>query len=254
MDQIDAFREARKNLMVLSENPYPGRGIVIGLHPKGKHIIMAYWIMGRSDNSRNRLFDYDKEGRLFTVAADESKVEDPSLIIYNAMLEKSGLYVVSNGDQTDSVINEDLAQSGLRLSDMIRDRMYEPDKPNFTSRITGVVNKRLADWTESNPPRAELLILQKSRWSDACERRAYELELAPGFGWCITTYAGDGDPLPPFRGDPCLLPVGNIEDTLDTYWNALNPDNRVALAVKAIDMKTGGSMIFVENRFEKVTP
>lgn len=251
MSLSDQIEIAQANLRTLSLNPYPGRGIVIGLNPSGKFIIMIYWIMGRSDNSRNRLFEYDETGRLFTVAADASKMKDPSLVIYNAMIEQRGLYVVSNGDQTDSVVQEDLARSGLRLSEMIRHREYEPDKPNNTIRITGLVNKRLTDWADSKP-RAELLILQKSLWSDACERRSYDLELAPGVGWCITTYAGDGEPLPSFRGDPYLLPINDIEKTLSAYWDNLNADNRVALAVKAINAQTGKSMILIKNRYTKV--
>jgi hypothetical protein len=130
---------------------------------------------------------------------------------------------------------------------MLSDRTYEPDGPNFTPRITGLFDLRL-----QGPPTGQFLILQKSRFGDTCERRAYELELAPGFGYGITTYSGDGNPLPSFRGDPLLFPVLGIEASLNAFWDALNPDYRVAMACKAIDRKTGRSMIFVENRFTAV--
>jgi IMP cyclohydrolase len=245
--RMDPSRTAQNNLMDLSRNPYPGRGLVIGLTPNGRHIVQIYWIMGRSENSRNRLFDYDSFGRLFTVAADPAKVKDPSLIIYDAMLEKDGCFAVSNGNQTNNVMAQ-IAES-THLNAMLRNRQYEPDKPNFTSRITGLVNLN-----DEDQPAGQFLILQKSPFGDATERRAYELNLAPGFGYGIMTYAGDGDPLPPFRGDPLLYPVPGTEISMGAFWSALNPDNRVAIACKAIDLKCRRSTIFVENRFQAVEP
>lgn len=227
----------------------------MGIDDSGQFIVQIYWIMGRSPNSQNRVFSYDDKGRLYTEAADPSKVSDPSLIIYNAMREQRGLYVVSNGDQTDSVMDEDMAQNNLHLSDMLRGRAYEPDSPNFTSRITGLVSLRHGDKPLTGSLRAQLLILQKSPWSDACERRAYEIEMHHGYGYCITTYSGDGGPLPAFRGDPLLMPfVGNIMDILISFWDALNKDNRIALAGKMIDIKSGNSTIISTNRFQKVVP
>lgn len=235
---------AQANFLALSQNSYPGRGIVAGLDETGEYMFQVYWIMGRSDNSRNRVFKADDlTGRLYTEAADPSKVKDPSLIIYNAMLEAVPYYVVSNGDQTDTVIN-DLDRGPFSLDLTLGSRQYEPDEPNFTQRITAV--SKLA---KGSGQLLMMSILRKSRFGERCDRLTYELESGPGFGFCITTYASDGDPLPPFCGDPLLMPlVGGMVDIAQTYWGALNEANRISLAVKRIEIGNGRSDIHIINK------
>lgn len=238
--------QAQKNLKALSENPYPGRGIALGLHENGRFAVQVYWIMGRSENSRNRVFE-SENGRLFTVAADPSKVKDPSLIIYNAMNEANGRYIVSNGDQTDDVYKG--ARVGDEFEWSLHDRIYEPDAPNFTSRITGEI-------ALDPKPSAKFAILRRSPWDDSCERHMhYYPVLVEGFGYCVTTYQGDGDPLPPFQGEPILVNIwgSSAEEIAFAYWDMLDSNNRVSIAVKMIDIKSGESQIRVINRFSKVS-
>ena len=225
-------------------------------------MVQVYWIMGRSENSRNRVFKAnDETGRLYTEAADSSAMrpEDAALIIYNAMLEAVPFYVVSNGDQTDTVMDDldvynvlsgrppyadtvmvEPFSLGLALSN----REYEPDVPNFTQRITAV--SKLCQGGQ----RTMMSILRKSRFGDRCDQHTYELHPGPGFGHCITTYSGDGNPLPPFCGDPLVMPlVGGLEDIAQAYWGALNEANRVSLAVKWIDISNGRSDIRIINKY-----
>jgi IMP cyclohydrolase len=239
---------AQANFQDLNQNPYPGRGIVAGLDEKGQHLVQVYWIMGRSENSRNRVFKADDEtGRLFTEAADPAKVKDPSLIIYNAMRQRGDWFnildfVVSNGDQTDTVTD---SIGPLYLSRVLDGRTYEPDEPNFTQRITAVHSL----WKER--PHLQMSILRKSVFGAVCERCNFTYDyLCPGFGFGITTYAGDGNPLTPFRGDPLVMPLeGGMKDIAQTYWDALNETNRVSLAVKWIEIGNGRSDIHIINKF-----
>ena len=239
---------AQRNFLALSQNPYPGRGIVAGLSETGEYMVQVYWIMGRSANSRNRVFKanaHDETGRLFTAAADPSaiKPEDAALVIYTAMLDAVPFYVVSNGDQTDTVM-EGLERGPFFLEPVLCSRQYEPDAPNFTQRITAV--SKLCKGGQ----RTMMSILRKSPFGDRCDRHTYELHPGPGFGYCITTYSGDGNPLPPFSGDPLVMPlIGGMEDIAQTYWDALNEDNRVSLAVKWIDISNGRSDIHIINKF-----
>lgn len=234
------------NAEALAANGYPGRGLVIGESEDGRRLVQAYWVMGRSENSRNRVFGCDGAGRVFTEAADPAKVKDPSLIIYNAMREVDGrCHVVSNGAQTDSV------EADLTLLESLSVWEYEPDGPNFTPRITGAV------WREASPNsvRTEIAILCRSSRGKGCDRHLYSYDATtPGLGYCVTTYTGDGSPLPPFRGEPYLLPLrgANGEEVLRDIWGMLNPENRVSLAVKTIDHATGRSAIFIENKYQKV--
>jgi len=236
---------AGNNEVRLVGNPYPGRGIVVGLDETGQFLVQVYWIMGRSENSRNRVFGKDDTGRVFTEAADPSKVKDPSLIIYNAMREAMPRYcwVVSNGHQTDPLVDsgESFALTMCRWS-------YEPDAPNFTPRISAA-----SLWGPKDIPNVLISILRKSLWSDACDRHFYEInDLGKGFGYCIHTYRGDGDPLPAFQGEPYLLTlVGDIEGVANDYWEMLNPENRVSLAVKFIP-KSGLSKVVIRNKYQKV--
>ena len=242
------------NLSRLSSNPYPGRGIVIGTSEDGLHAVQIYWIMGRSENSRNRIFSIEG-GRLFTEAADPAKVKDHGLIIYNAMNEYNGIFIVSNGNQTDTVFKGLRMDASVALRNILVDRQYEPDAPNFTPRITGVC------YIRDEYCATELSILRRSElvgdnYTDDCQRSYHEYdEIVSGFGFCLHTYNGDGDPLPAFTGEPYPVPIrGNLTEVAEEYWAVLNPENRVALAVKFISLKTGESETKVINRFTKVVP
>lgn len=237
--------EAEKNAIWLRENSYSGRGIVLGVTTFRRHRVLACWIGGRSGNSQNRVFSV-QDSRLFTEAADPALVSDPSLIIYKAMDELDDYYVVSNGHQTDDVVHS--LRRSKDLVTALKNYEYEPDSPNFTPRITGVcLNGSFAY-------RFGLAILRRSLWDDSCDKAIYYYRnIEPGFGFCITTYEGNGDPLPAFRSEPLLMPLeGDIEAVARTYWQMLNPVTRVALAVKFIDVETGDSEIRVINRFTKV--
>ena len=238
--------EAYDNFRALSRNSYPGRGAVMGRDHKGKNMVQVYWIMGRGTNSRNRIFKDNGGGTLSTEAVDPAKLEDPSLIIYNAMREGDGFYIVSNGEQTNRVFETLGTSNGTGLTRALHGYKYEPDAPNFTPRIAGVCFSR-------PEPLFQLSILRKSPWNDTCDRLLYEYEwVADGFGYGITTYSGDGNPLPAFRGEPALLPFfGDIDDVANAYWEALNEANRVSLAVKFI-AKSGWSEMRIINKYTKV--
>ncbi len=234
---------AQANLAALTENLYPGRGIILGMDTSGKFLVQVYWIMGRSENSRNRVFIIDSDGKLKTAPADPEKVKDPSLIIYTAMADNYQSYAVSNGAQTEDVLSRD----GLKTLTK-NNWQYEPDKPNFTPRITGLFRLRLF-----GTPVAEFSILKKSPSSDLCEESLYEVLLTePGIGCCVTTYDGDGDPLPSFSGKPYILPLeGDINNVAKTIWDALDEDNRVSLAVKFIGFKVQETKLQIINRYSK---
>jgi hypothetical protein len=236
------LNEATHNFESLRENSYPGRGIVVGMDETGRLLVQVYWIMGRSANSRNRILE-SEWGELRTAAADPAKIKDPSLIIYNAMRELKDLYLVSNGDQTDTIYQGLLA--GVSFSQALNTRQYEPDAPNYTPRISAISSLR------EGVPVAELSILKRSPFGESCDRQTFRYELfAPGYGRCITTYDGDGDPLPSFSGEPRLMPLaGEGEEIAQMYWDALDLENRVALAVKTIDIATGTSDILIINQY-----
>ncbi len=237
---------AERNLLALKENPYPGRGIILGLDETGQYAVQVYWIMGRSENSRNRVFIEEFEGILKTAAADPSKVKDPSLIIYQAMAENYLChYAVSNGHQT-------LKVSTVKDLNNLADWTYEPDAPNYTPRISGRFDLLATD--ENSSLVTEILLLKKSPLSEACDRHLYKLAIStPGLGYCVTTYSGDGDPLPSFAGEPYLLPItGEIEDVIDSIWQNLNEENRVSLAVKFIDIETGKSFLKIINKYKQI--
>jgi hypothetical protein len=226
----------------LAANRYPGRGIVMGRAEAGAGWLQVYWIMGRSENSRNRVF-VAEGGALRTEAADPQRLRDPSLILYEAMLELPGAYVVSNGDQTRTVL--DVMEAGGRFEDALEMREREPDAPNFTPRISGLIDLRLGE------PGFALSILKANAADPSLTDRATFRPAAPpgGLGLGLTTYQGDGDPLPSFRGEPLWLPLaGSPEQVADTYWAALDRENRVSLAVKTIG-RDGVSRIVIRNRF-----
>ena len=239
--QDDVRTPARRNFEAhLAGNPYPGRGIVVGRAESGEWV-QLYWIMGRSANSRNRRFAVEG-AELRTEPLDASLVEDATNIIYEAMLEAADLYIVSNGDQTRTI--HEALTSGGRFGEALGTREREDDAPNFTPRIAGLLDLR--GRVHGVEPQVSLAIL---RANDADAGRTDRTVFRPappppGLGYGLTTYAGDGNPLPPFRGDPLWLPLaGDVEAILDGYWSALDGDNRIALAAKVIDADGGGSQI-----------
>ena len=217
----------------LSSTSYPGRGIVIGKTPDGKHAVTAYFIMGRSSNSRNRIFVEDGEG-IRTQAFDPSKLEDPSLIIYAPVRVLGNKTIVTNGDQTDTIYENMDKQQTFEQS--LRGREFEPDAPNYTPRISGIMH------IENNQFNYAMSILKSNNGDpSSCNRYtfAYENPKA-GEGRFIHTYMSDGDPLPSFEGEPTLVDIsGNIDEFTDKVWNNLNEDNKVSLFVRYIDIETG---------------
>ena len=235
-------REAAENLRRLIENEYPGRGIILGRSMDATQAIQVYWLMGRSENSRNRLLQ-ERGPAVRTAAADPGKMEDPSLVIYTAMREIPGHFLVSNGDHTDALAAGMTA--GRSFEDVLSDSKHEPDGPHWTPRIAGdtaLLNGQI---------RFRLAILKADPFgSNRTVREFFQYEdIAPGFGWCVTTYRGNRNPLPSFSGEPYLMPLPEGPEKLaDMIWNHLNNENRVALAVKAIDAQAGTSMVILRNR------
>lgn len=242
---MNASEVAAKNFEDhLKSNPYPGRGLVIGRSSIDAAWLMLYWIMGRSENSRNRRFSVEDGTTLRTEPVDSSLVTDPTLIIYEAMLELPGLYLVSNGDQTRTLHDMLVAGGSFEAAMALRER--EPDAPNYTPRISGMLDLR------DPSPSVVLSILKANPFNpELTDRLTYRpAPPAAGFGLGLTTYAGDGSPLPSFAGDPLPLPLqGSAEEILETYWEALDPANRISLALKRIPADRGPGEIFVRNRF-----
>lgn len=220
-------RIALLNEDLLKKNTYPGRGIIIGQTPDRRNYIQVYWIMGRSNNSRNRVFV--REGDfLRTKAFDESKLEDPSLIIYYPIKDLNNFHIVTNGDQTDTIY--DFLKQKQTFVDSLKTRKFEPDAPNFTPRISGVLDL-------NNSPSYTLSVLKSESGNpDYCHRAFYFYDkFIPGYGHCIHTYESDGNPLPSFEGDPKLLRVfDDLDQTAEFYWNMLNEENKVSLVVKLV--------------------
>lgn len=227
---------------------YPGRGLVMGLSGDGRSVLQAYWIMGRSDNSRNRVFRAEG-GRVWTEAADPARCKDPSLILYDAMLETGPHRIVSNGDQTRSIAESLFAGHGFESALAARER--EPDAPNFTPRISGMVT------LDDGAPFYRFAVLKANRADPSrSDRHFFQVRaMAPGTGLCLTTYLGDGSPLPSFEGEPFLLPLaGSPEEVLDEYWRSLDADNRISLALKVIDPAGAPPRVLLRNRFSRVPP
>lgn len=226
----------------LRQNPYPGRGLVIGRSQEDTWLIL-YWIMGRSANSRNRRFVADGSV-LRTEPVDVSLVTDPSLIIYEAMLELPGIYLVSNGDQTRTI--HETLQRGGTIEQALAQREREPDAPNYTPRISGMLS------FQGQSSSVVLSILKANPADPACTDRHFHRPAMPkpGLGVGLTTYSGDGNPLPSFAGEPLILPCPpTAEEALETYWNALNADNRVSIAAKQVTGHGTRSEILVQNRY-----
>jgi hypothetical protein len=226
----------------LAANPYPGRGLVLGQSDDGQAWLQVYWIMGRSPNSQNRVFVVDGT-TLRTEPFDATAVEDPPLILYDAMLERDQVYLVTNGDQTRTVY--DALGRGGSFEGALATREREPDAPNYTPRISGMLDLR------GDEPAFALSILKANQADPAQTDRTCFRPAAPppGFGRCLTTYRGDGDPLPPFAGEPLWLPLGGEPETLlERYWGGLAEANRVSLAVKRIPRAGGPGQLWVRNR------
>jgi len=221
------------------ENVYPGRGIVLGRNQANSWIVI-YWIMGRSSNSRNRIFTHEN-GIVRTEAADPSMLEDPSLIIYNVMRDVDERIVVTNGSHTDTICNGLTQCESFYTS--LHDEKHEPDAPNYTTRISGIIDPSDSSMTLSR--------ITKSDFSTEHSAHFYYRYnyIAPGYGYCVTTYMGDGNPLPAFQGDPILLPLeGDVEKIAENYWQMLNPDNRISLFVRELK-KSGEDRLKIINRF-----
>ncbi len=217
----------------LSATSYPGRGIIIGRTPDGKKAAMAYFIMGRSVNSRNRIFVEAGEG-IRTEAFDPSKLEDPSLIIYAPVRVLGNKTIVTNGDQTDTIY--ELMDKQFTFEQALRTREFEPDAPNYTPRISGILHLDDGEYNYA------MSILKSNNGNpDACNRYtfAYSNPVA-GEGHFIHTYMGDGNPLPSFEGEPVLVDIPNDMNAFaDTVWNSLDDDNKVSLFVRYINIEDG---------------
>ena len=217
----------------LATNTYPGRGIIIGRSDDGKHAVAAYFIMGRSVNSRNRVFIRDREG-IRTEAFDPSKLSDPSLIIYAPVRVLGNSTIVTNGDQTDTVY--ELMSDGRTFEEALGTREFEPDDPNFTPRISGLLNIKDGNYDF-------IMSILKSEDGDPhyCLRNTYAYSGCPaGEGRFIHTYVSDGSPLPSYEGEPAKVDVtGDIDEFTQLIWNNLNEDNKVSLFVRYIDIATG---------------
>lgn len=226
----------------LKGNAYPGRGIVIGRSPDGKYAVAAYFIMGRSVNSRNRVFVAEGEG-IRTQAYDPSKLEDPSLIIYAPVRVLGNDTIVTNGDQTDTVY--DGLQAGKTFEQSLRTREFEPDGPNYTPRISGILHVENGGFSYA-------LSILKSNHGDpgCCNRYTYTYDQpAAGEGRFLHTYLHDGSPLPSFYGEPKEV---EISDDIDAFtrmlWNSLNEENKVSLFVRYIDIATGEYRTEIRNK------
>ena len=234
------FRKKKEEIMKsilleqeLTSNAYPGRGIVMGCSSDGTKAVTGYFIMGRSENSRNRIFASDGEG-IRTQAFDESKLTDPSLIIYAPVRVLDTETIVTNGDQTDTIYEG--FQKGLTFELALRARKFEPDAPNYTPRISGVMRVDNGNYDY------QMSILKSNNGDpNECCRYTFSYDNPKaGEGHFIHTYMCDGDPLPSFEGEPKLAKIdGDIDEFTEMLWNSLNEDNKVSLFVRYIDIATG---------------
>ena len=226
---------------LLETNAYPGRGIVLGRTADNQYAVAAYFIMGRSENSRNRVFTVTEDG-IRTEAYDPSKMVDPSLIIYHPVRKVGDDLVVTNGDQTDTI--RDFLVDGKSFGQSLHTREFEPDGPNYTPRISGII---------APDGSFKLSILKSADGDPSCCHRffyTYDKPLA-GEARFIHTYMGDGNPLPSFEGEPkrVVLDAPNAEALADQIWNALNPDNKVSLFVRYTSLADGSCQQVIKNKF-----
>jgi len=227
---------------LLSENVYPGRGIALGRSVDNKRAVMVYFIMGRSENSRNRVFVETDDG-IETKAFDESKMADPSLIIYHPVRTFGRGTIVTNGDQTDTI--RDFLEKGLPFEQALRTREFEPDGPNWTSRISGLMapdgSYKLSILKAADPA------------GSACDRYTFEYAGLPGAGHFISTYETDGSPLPAFHGEPRAVSFGDdpAADLARKVWAALNQDNKVSLFVRTVELQSGETDTAIINKHQE---
>jgi len=228
---------------LLSSNPYPGRGIILGCSGDGACSVIVYFIMGRSVNSRNRVFEKTNEG-IRTRAHDPALLSDPSLVIYNLLCVMDDRAIVTNGDQTDTIACFLLAGKSFR--DALLTREYEPDKPHYTPRISGLVEQ---DGSYS------LSILKTADGTPACCQRSFfeYCPPIPGLGHFISTYKTDGEPLPPFEGEPIPVAInlaGGLEQFARSVWDALDENNKVSLYARTANIITGESNDIIFNKLQ----
>ena len=217
---------------LINGNPYVGRGIVLGKTEDGKKACSAYFIMGRSANSRNRVFT-EKDGVIYTEPFDASKVEDPSLIIYAAVRQTGNKLIVTNGDQTDTIYNGILA--GGTFESALKTREFEPDAPNLTPRISGMIEFNDGDFTY------KMSILKSAdALGTSCNRYTFDYNSLPGLGHFIHTYVTDGNPIPTFQGEPERVKIPNdIDEFAEKVWTNLDDNNKISLYVRYTDLATG---------------
>lgn len=229
----------------LKNNSYPGRGIIIGKSADGNNAVTAYFIMGRSVNSRNRVFTETPDG-IKTEAADPSKLTDPHLIIYSPVRVLGNKTIVTNGDQTDTIY--ELMDNQQTFEQALRTRLYEDDAPNYTPRISGIMHVGNGEYNYA------MNIIKSADGNPDCAERFTFTYTNPlnGVGHFIHTYMGDGDPLPSFEGEPEKIEIPNDIDTFtNDLWNALNEDNKVSLFVRFIDIRTGKAATKIVNKYSK---
>ena len=232
--------EAEENSGTLTNNSYPGRFLCLGLSDNGNSIIQLYGITARSPKSKNRRLAVKAQlGEVRTEVVDHEmmKGEDTSLLIYKAMAhDGNGCYAVSNGEQTEDVLKYGGTPLGINQAAFLAEWKYEPDTPNFTPRISGVSLLR-----KNRTPMHRISVLNKNPSTDECQPMEHSfLEFCPGVGYLVSTYTGDGNPLPAFRGVPCPFPlIGDVDTILHTVWDMLPPDKRVSIVARQIDVTTG---------------
>jgi IMP cyclohydrolase len=218
---------------LIEGNSYVGRGIVVGKTPDAKNAVSAYFIMGRSANSRNRIFSEKENGDIYTEPFDASKVEDPSLIIYAAVRKFENKLIVTNGDQTDTIYEG--LEKGKGFAEALESRCFEPDAPNLTPRISAMLTFDNSDFTY----RMSILKSIDAEGTD-CARYEFSYPSKPGLGHFIHTYVCDGNPIPTFQGEPERVALSDsIDEFTDSLWNALDKDNKISLYVRYTDLATG---------------
>lgn len=226
---------------ILKENSYLGRGIVIGKSKDGKNAVCLYFIMGRSENSRNRIFSF-KDNVLYTEPADKNKAINPELIIYIALREYKNKLIITNGDHTDTIVEG--LKKGIDFEESLKTRKFEPDAPNFTARISGILYFENYDFSY------KMSILKSAdKEGEACHRYTFDYEPLCGIGHFIHTYSSDGNPLPSFYGEPKKVKIPNdIDEFMGKIWNALNEDNKISLFARYTDLKTGEKVDRIINK------
>jgi IMP cyclohydrolase len=233
--KIDSINDLLKN------NTYPGRGIVVGKSADGKNAVVAYFIMGRSENSRNRVF-VERDGDIYTEPFDFDKVEDPSLIIYSAVKSIDNKLIATNGDQTDTIYK--FLKMGKSSREALRTRAFEPDAPNLTPRISAVLDFQNGDFTY------EMSILKSADETGSyCNRYFYEYHSIAALGHFIHTYVCDGSPIPTFQGEPERVYIpADIDEFSSGIWENLNENNKISLYVRYTSLENGKSDVRIFNK------